>query len=179
MIETNEEIWKTIPEFPNYQVSNMGRVKSIEHKVKSKNGSMRIVSEKILKPSEDGSGYLKVCLCKEGKEKTIKIHRLVAQAFVQNDSLFNNQVNHIDENKLNNFASNLQWCDSNYNCNFGTRNKRISKAQSKSVKCLDTGVVYTSVIEIERLFGFNNSNICACCNGKRNTCGGYYWRYVD
>lgn len=178
MIEENNEIWKTISECPNYQISNLGRVKSIEHKVKSKNGSMRIVSEKILKPSEDGSGYLKVCLCKEGKEKTIKIHRLVAQYFVQNDSLFNNQVNHKNECKTDNRACNLEWCDASYNVNYGTRNKRISKAQSKAVKCLDTGVVFPSVMEVERLFSFNNSNICACCNGKRKTCGGLHWQYV-
>lgn len=177
MIEEKEEIWKTIPEFPNYQVSNMGRVKSL--------GNDKKRNEKILKPGKNKSGYLKVNLCKEGKMKTMKIHRLVGQAFVQNDSLFNTEINHIDEDKTNNCAWNLQWCEHSYNMNYGTRNERSKKSLtnnkklSKSVICVETGIIYPSVMEIERLFSFNNSNICECCNGKRKSAYKLHWQYVD
>lgn len=177
MIEEKEEIWKTIEGYTNYQVSNLGRVKSLERKVKKYDG-YRTKKERILKPCKDKDGYLIVALCKDGEQKTMKVHRLVGQAFVQNDSLFNTEINHIDEDKTNNCACNLQWCEHSYNCNFGTRNIRVAKAQSKKVLCLETGVVYSSTRDIERKFGFYHSNISACCNGKKNTCGGYHWQYV-
>lgn len=177
MIEEKEEIWKTIEWNPDYQVSNLGRVKSLERKVKKLDG-FRTVKERILKPGKDKDGYLIVNLYKEGKRKNMKLHRLVGQYFVQNDSIFNTEINHLDENKENNCASNLQWCEHIYNCNFGTRNIRVAKAQSKKVLCLETGVVYSSTRDIERKFGFYHSNISKCCNGKIKTCCGYHWKWA-
>ena len=118
-------------------------------------------------------------LCKKGKTKIIYIHRLVASAFVQNDSLFNTEINHLDENKENNCASNLEWSDRKYNCNYGNRNKKIAKAKSLFVKCLETGVVYHSAYEVQRQFGFNQASIQKCCVGKQKSCYGYHWKYVD
>lgn len=189
MIEEEKEIWKTIEGYPNYQISNLGRVKSIERKVKSNNG-YRIIREKILKPSKHRDGYLKINLFKDGEKKTMQLHRLVAKAFVQNDSLFNNEVNHKNECKTDNRACNLEWCDSTYNNNYGTRNIRagisISKAKkgiyntkhSKLVKCLETGVIYPSVSEVNRQLGFSKCSISECCNGKAKSCGGFHWQYA-
>lgn len=178
-----EEKWKTIEGYPNYQVSSLGRVKSIERKEKYKN-VYRTRKEKILKPNKHSNGYLLVKIFNEGKAKKILIHRLVASAFVQNNSLFNNEVNHLDENKENNCASNLDWCTTEQNCNFGTRNERISKAnkngkKSKAVICIETSKIYPSTREIQRQFGFNQSSIQKCCVGKQKTSYGYHWRYVD
>lgn len=171
-----EEKWKDISGYPNYQVSNIGRVKSLNYK--------RTGKEKILKPLKNKKGYLQVILYNLGKIKSMKIHRLVAAAFVQNNSLFNNEVNHIDECKTNNCASNLEWCTTEQNCNYGTRNERIAKARinnpkiSKKVKCLDTGIVYPSIQEIERQLGFNRVSISRCCNKKQKTSYKYRWEYV-
>ena len=83
------EKWKDISGCPGYQVSNLGRVKSMERNVKLKNGSIRTIRERILKPIKNKDGYLFIGLYNEGKKKNIKVHRLVGQAFVQNKSLFN------------------------------------------------------------------------------------------
>lgn len=180
-----KEIWKDITGYEGlYQISNLGRIKSLERKVKDNYG-YRIVREKILNCRKQKNGYLAVYLYKNGKQKTIKVHRLVAYAFVKNDSLFNNEINHIDENKLNNCASNLQWCEHIYNMNYGTRTERASKSNtnnpkfSKRVKCLETGIVYPSISEIKRQLGFGIENISQCCNGKLKSAYKLHWKFVD
>ena len=173
-----QEIWKDIAGYENlYQVSNLGRVKSL--------GNDRTRKEKILKPIKNRNGYLKVYLSKKGKQKAYYIHRLVAQAFVQNDSLFNTDINHKDENPLNNNAENLEWCDRQHNINFGTRNERAAKSNTnnpkrcKKVKCIETGLIYPSSREIQRQLGFFSSSITKCCKEKLKTVGGLHWKYAD
>ena len=122
------EKWKYISGCTDYQVSNMGRVKSL-----------KFGKELILKPKKRSDGYLQVQLYNEGIKKYMLVHRLVCEAFVQNDSLFNNEINHIDENKENNCASNLEWCEHIYNINFGSHNERMAKSKSKPVICIETG----------------------------------------
>lgn len=102
------EIWKDIKGFEGlYQVSSYGNVRSYYR------------GGRILKPKKDKDGYLEVCLRKNNKSKYFKIHRLVAFVFIENtDNL--PQVNHIDENKMNNNINNLEWCDCYYNINYGT-----------------------------------------------------------
>ena len=186
-MEEEKEIWRNISGYPGYQVSSLGRVKSMERKVKHRNGSIRTITGKILKPYKNRNGYLQVNLYKGKKMKSMYIHRLVASAFVQNDSLFNTEINHIDECKTNNCASNLEWSTREHNCNFGTRNKRISKTKtgvyntkkSKPVKCLETGLIFPSTMEVQRQFGFDNCYIGYCCKGKYKQAYGYHWRYVD
>lgn len=170
-----EEIWKDIEGYYGlYQVSNKGNVKSLERNVKGKNGSYYTVSERMLKPRKNRYGYLYVHLHKEGKIKIMLIHRLVASAFVQNDSLFNTEINHKNEIKSDNRAENLEWCDRKYNCNYGTRNER----RSKKVKCIDTGKIYPTISDVHRQFGFSQGNISQCCNGKLKSAYGCRWEYV-
>ena len=179
-----KEIWKDIEGFEGlYQVSNMGRVKSLERTVwNSGKGCYRTVPEKILKADKDGSDYLQVLLYKDGKTKMYKIHRLVAQAFCENQMGYS-EVNHIDENKENNRAENLEWCSRSYNCNYGARNKRIAEKKSKPVLAIDkrTGLIleFTSALEAEKQTGINNGNINKCCKGKLKSCGGFYWMYAN
>ena len=126
-------------------------------------------SKKFLKPGKDSGGYLQVQLYNNGKRTFCLIHRLVAAAYLPNpDNLL--EVNHRDENKQNNAVSNLEWCDHSYNINYGTRNKRISKA----VRCIETGVIYNGTREAGRQTGLNQSSISEVCNGKRKTCGGFH-----
>lgn len=158
------EVYKDIEGYEGlYQVSNLGNVKSF-HTGK----------EKILKPNKNTDNYLQVDLYKQGKRKQHLVHRLVGKAFIDNPNNYE-QINHRDENPLNNNVSNLEYCDCKYNNNYGTRIEKISK----QVLCVETGVVYASTNEVERRLGFAHSHISKCCNGKRKTCGGYRWQYVS
>ncbi len=175
MIEEKTEEWRDVVGYEGlYMVSNIGNVKSLQRTAKSKNGSIRTVSEKLRKINKNKSGYIMVILNKEGKRKGIKIHRLVAQAFLPNPENLP-QVNHKDENKSNNCVENLEWCTQEYNNKYGTRTERTSK----KVKCLETGVIYPSTIEIQRNLGFSSANISKCCRGKVKSCCGYHWQYVE
>lgn len=106
-----EEIWKDIEGYEGlYQISNIGRVWSVGKEIYKKAGLI--------------GSYLSVSLNKDGHLKNFLIHRLVAKAFIPNP-LNLPQVNHIDEDKLNNRADNLEWCTAKYNCNYGGRNSKI------------------------------------------------------
>lgn len=161
---TEEKTWKDVAEYEGfYQVSNNGNVRSVE-RIDSR-GHRR--GGRILKPRYDKDGYSQVSLCKNGKPKTKKVHRLVAGAFLPNPNGLP-QVNHRDEVKDNNNAENLEWCDSKYNNNHGTRNERVTKALSKKVKATNirTGEVLTfnSAKEAERK-GYNASEVSMACRG--------------
>ena len=182
----NIELWKDIEGYEGlYQVSNTGKVKSLERKVKKWDGE-RTIPERILKPKVSKSGYIDVTLCKNNTHQTFRLHRLVAQAWVPNPHNYTD-VNHIDECKTSNNAANLEWCNASYNCNFGGRNERLSKSMTNRVKqskpivqyTLDGIVVaeYPSTHEVERQTGFNNANIGKCCNGTYKQCYGYVWKY--
>ena len=112
--------WKDIPGYEGlYQVSNLGEIKSLNYRNTGK--------EKIIKPRKNKGGYLRVVLCKNGKQKDFLVHRLVAVAFIPNHNNYN-QVNHKDENPSNNNVNNLEWCTSKYNSNYGNRNKKLSES---------------------------------------------------
>lgn len=166
-----KEIWKDIKDYEGlYQVSNLGNVKSLNYK--------RTNTARLLKPYSNKKGYLVLRL----QRKIVQVHRLVAQAFIPNP-LHLPEVNHKDENKVNNAVSNLEWCDNNYNINYGTRNKRASLSNinhpkhSKAVQCIETNIVYLSAMEAERQTGINAKLIRRVCIGKRKTTGGYHWKY--
>lgn len=164
------EEWKNIEGYDGlYKVSNLGRVKSL--------GNEKTRKEKILKTGKTKDGYLQVGLHKEGKRKKCYVHRLVAQAFIENPNNFN-EVNHIDENKENNISTNLEWCTGKSNCNHGSRNEKIRVALSKRVKCKETGIIYASTHQAQRKTGVSQGNISSCCNGRYKTAGGYHWQYI-
>ncbi len=132
-----QEQWKDINGFEGkYQISNFGRVKSLDRKVLQFNGiydSYRLYKGKILKKFTSNRGYEKVILYDKKGKKTVNVHRIVAEAFIPNPKNLP-QVNHIDENKRNNCISNLEWCDSKYNINYGSRNQKTSKALKNVAK---------------------------------------------
>ena len=104
------ETWKDIPEFRgSYQVSNMGRVRSVDRVVTFKDDSMRKYKGKVLKPSIGNSGYEQVRLCNDGGCNTKTVHRLVLEVFKPHVNMNDLQVNHIDGDKLNNHLTNLEW----------------------------------------------------------------------
>ena len=160
-----KEYWKPVVGYEgHYQVSNLSRVKSIKF------GKEIILKQNIRR------GYYYVILSKNGIVKNYFVHRLVAEAFLDNpDNL--PCVNHKDENKLNNNVDNLEWCTHEYNINYGTRTERCSKPVLQYT--LDGEFVreWESAIQAEREGGFNNTCICQCCLGKQKTHKGYIWKY--
>ena len=168
-----------------YKVSNFGRILSLDYNHTGK--------PDLMTPSTNTKGYFFVHLWKNGKLKMCLVHRLVAQTFIPNPEN-KPEVNHIDEDKTNNFVflnedgsvdkekSNLEWKNHRDNCNHGTRNERIAKAQSKRVLQLslsgDLIREWESTQECERN-GFNHSAVVRCCNGERKTHKGFRWMYYD
>ena len=178
-----KEYWKPVVGYENlYEVSNLGRIRSFDRWVKSKNGSIRICRGRILKPYTNKDGYLCVVLSKNNKHKTYKVHRLVAEAFLPNPNNLP-QVNHKDENKQNNNVENLEFCDCKYNINFGTANARRSKTISKAVVqyTLDGTFVreWPSAMDAERNGGFSSVCICMCCKGKIKSHKGFIFLYKN
>ena len=165
------EIWKDVKDYEGlYQVSNMGRVKSLNY---NKTGK-----ERIMKSYDSGHGYLQVQLCKDGKGKCYYVHRLVATAFLENPEGYN-EVNHLDEDKTNNCVENLEYCSRLYNINYGTRTEKTCKPVFSVNK--ESGLVtyWESASEASRQLNISQSHICACCQGKRNSAGNHIWFYAD
>lgn len=180
-----KEIWRYIDGYEGlYQVSNFGNVRTL-----------KFGKKRILKPSKDKDNYLKVTLCKDGKLKTYKIHRLAAFAFIPKIE-GKNHVDHIDGNRQNNNVNNLRWCNQKENNNFDLARKHKSEAtkgrigawkgktgalhnSSKAVLCVELNKVFGSVREAERELNINHSSISECCLNKRKSAGGYTWKYIE
>ena len=169
-----KEIWKDIPHYEGrYLVSNQGRVFSLLRK-------------KYMKLKQNQYGYLEVQLQgKTQKRKWEKVHRLVAMAFISNPSGLP-QVNHKNEVRTDNRVENLEWCDSKYNSNYGTRNNNISKSMKNNVKIsypieqIEDGnviAIYPSLNEASRITKISAGNICSVCKGDRKSAGGFQWKY--
>ena len=160
------ETFVKVEGFEKYEVSNLGRVRNIE-------------SGRVLKPQLHHSGYLGLRLCENNKQKYLYLHRIIATAFIDNPDE-KPQVNHIDENKLNNDLSNLEWCTERENAIHGTRTKRIAEKNFKKVIQLDLNDnilnVFKSMKQAEQETGIDASSISRCCNGKRKSAGRFKWR---
>jgi hypothetical protein len=122
-----KEVWKDVEGYEGlYQVSNLGRVKSLPKMIGR--GVQYHVGERIITPHKAPNGYLRLHLDKNGKRAFFSVHRLVAKAFVANPHNYPH-VNHKNEVKNDNVASNLEWCTPKYNSNYGTRKSRISQSK--------------------------------------------------
>ena len=181
-----KEIWKDIPDFEGlYQVSNFGRIKSLERKeFMARNNCYRVRKERILKADITKKGYERVLLYKNGKSKKIFVHRLVAIAFINNP---NNHpiINHIDEVPLNNHVSNLEWCTHSYNSTYkGAKERQLKNVwkgvQSTNVKTGETKL-YRSAADAERESNgyFRRRSISRVCTGERPIHKGHYWKYLE
>lgn len=175
------EEWRDVEGYEGlYKISSYGNVYGIR-------------SKKMLK-QKDNKGYLMVNLYKDNHCKTFAVHRIVAKKFVPNRE-GKREVNHIDENKKNNKASNLEWVTPKENANWGSRNKRISEyvrshpgigfcRNSRKLKQIDPKSnevinIYNSISEVCKIYGYHQGNISECCLGKRNKANGYKWEFVD
>lgn len=176
------EIWKDIKDYEGlYQVSNTGKVKSLQRHKKN-HTKIQIVEEKIKNTRKDRQGYLLLDLYKDNKQKTIRVHRVVAETFIPNPEN-KETVNHMDGDKRNNEVKNLEWSSfKEQNIHFYEKKlktdesiekaiKAMNKASSKKTKCLSDGVIYSSASEASRAAGVSASLIMRVCRGERKTAG--------
>lgn len=168
------EQWKNIDGYDGiYQVSSEGRVRSFQYN-KWKVLSCHTVGK---------TNHLKIGLYKDKKRKHCYVHKLVANAFLPNPNNYT-EVNHKDENPLNNNVENLEWCTHLYNMAYGTcqeRSRRTHLERTPSILMYDKkGVLkatFKSVVEAEKETKIPHSNIIACCKSRLKTAGGYVWKY--
>ena len=157
--------------YEDFEVSNLGRIKSLNYR--------RTGKAELMTPSENTDGYFKVNLRKNGENKTCYVHRLIAQTFIPNPEN-KPEINHIDEDKTNNRVDNLEWKWHKDNINHGTHNERSAKARSKPVLQFSlTGdfiCEWSSTMECGRN-GFNQGAVAACCRGKLLQYKGFLWMY--
>lgn len=182
-IDITAEVWKDIAGYEGlYQVSNMGRVRSLDRMVKGRY-SPYLQKGRVLRYSFARHAKLKykeVTLCKSGKLKTHLIHRLVAQAFVPNLGGYD-VVNHLDENTLNNKSDNLEWCTQQQNVVYGTGERRRAAQRkipvvqfSKDGKLISE---YASQRDAAKAVRGNFQSIGQCCLGNIPSACGFVWRY--
>ena len=171
------EVWKDVAGFEGrYIVSNLGHVVSLS-------------TGKIKNTKLNNRGYVQVHMWDGKKDHMKLIHRIVAEAFIENPHGYA-QVNHKDENKQNNSSPNLEWCDNLYNRHYGTGYQRsvakhdyraISLSHSKEVIQYKNGVEiarYLAVKDAERATGINECSIRLCCYGRYGQAGGDKWEYA-
>lgn len=180
-----KEIWKDIKNYEGkYQVSNLGRVKSLK-RYKENYSKLQLVPEKILAQADNGNGYKFVSLWKDSKQKMYYIHRLVAETFIPNEHDLK-QVNHKDGIKNNNSILNLEWCSCSENQKHAYKKlKRITAKNNKhtsfKVNKLDdkNNIIesYPSMREAERQNGYSNGVISKGIQ-KGYMTGGYYWEII-
>lgn len=175
MEDTNYKLYP-IPNYENcYSITEDGQVWSHYR-------------NKFLKSYLNKDGYAYIDLSKNGKQKRFTIHKLVALTFLPEPTKEQTQVNHIDENKLNNHKDNLEWVTPKENINHGTGHARgmaqtaITQRNrpdiSKKVRCIETQIIYDSTREAQRQLNIDCGSIGRVCNGRRKTAGGYHWEWI-
>lgn len=174
------ELWLPIDGYPNYEASSDGRIRNAK-------------TRRILKPQLNNRGYFQVSLSKDNKEKSFRVHRLVADTFYDGDHS-GLDVNHIDGDKTNNHIYNLEFCTRKYNTrhaydnNLATSNlndtyrkmgtERMKETCSKPVRILETGDIYPSVNECARQINGSSTCIGACCKDPTKSHHNLHFEFV-
>lgn len=184
-----KEIWKDIVNYEGYyQVSNLGKVKSLEREIYMFNKGNFKSKEKILLSHTTSKGYLRISLLKDKICRKNLVHRLVAQAFIENNNLKLNQVNHIDGNKKNNEVHNLEWCNNSQNvkhsysiglqkAKYGSDNQN-SKKVAKYDAVGNLIKIYDCMTDASLDNNSHISSISSCCHGRKSKLKGYIYRIV-
>lgn len=181
-----QEIWKDIPNYEGlYQVSNWGRIKSLNYNHTKK--------PKILCDKKHKNGYLTIMLCNKGEKKNKNIHVLVAQSFIENPMNYP-CVNHIDGNKSNNNVSNLEWCTHSQNTahaiKCGLHNPYFMLGKTGAKNKLSKKIVqydllgnivnrWDCISDAARFYNIRSGNINNCLAGRNKTYKGYIWKYAE
>lgn len=179
-----EEIWKNIRNYEDYyEVSNFGRVRSknriIEQECKGKKVNFTYKGS-ILKQQLINSGYYVVSLSKSSIQKKFLVHRLVAETFLDNPKNYS-QINHVDENKLNNNLDNLEWCNAKYNILYNNRAIKIGRKLGKKVFVYDKEHklihIFNSSKEASYFLCIPDRGIRKACTRNNNLYKNYIWSY--
>lgn len=165
-----KEIWKVMKEHNGYEISNYGKIKTIK-------------TQRIRKTTINNKGYEQIIIYIDKKPKSFYVHRLVANNFIKNPNNYK-EINHINENKLDNRACNLEYCNTKYNCNYGDRNIKIINSKRHTFKTIiqkdksnNVIKIWKDIIEIQENTKYNKHNIYKCCEGKYKYAYGYKWEY--
>lgn len=182
LFNDKREHWQTIPKFPWYEASTLGRVRSKDRiRQTHKNTTEYEVYHKgrIIKQRKQNSGYYLVWLRSENHAKSIAVtvHRLVAQTFIENPCNYE-FVNHIDGDKSNNRVENLEWCTRSRNCKHAYE-IGINRSKTIRVKCLTSGVEYNSITEAAKATKICATSIRNCINGKIISTKGTRWTKLN
>lgn len=161
-----KEEWKEVAGYPNFEISNMGRLKNK-------------VTGRISTGNLNDSGYMRCILYdKDGSRKYTKIHRLVAQAFIPNpDNL--PEVNHIDGDKTNNKVTNLEWVSHKRNMEHLYETKEVKHIKAQPVLCVETNKIFPSVRKAAEAVGVNKQRVCDAIHIPNRTAAGYHWKYAE
>lgn len=180
-----EEIFKTIQKYPNYEISNLGRVITKERKIRythavTKKEHYRISERRFLKVYYNNrTGYKFVQLYDSNKSKNITIHRLVAETFLNNSQKLE-CVNHIDGNKHNNSINNLEWCSNSYNHKHATMTGLKAKGDDVYSSKLNDNSVHAIMYFLKK--GLSHSEISKAFNVSRPTISliskGKTWKHI-
>lgn len=185
------EVWKDIKGYEGlYQVSNLGRVKTLERKIYN-NGIKKetLQKEKIMSNKKtNGNGYIIVSLTKNGASKNKYVHRLVAETFMGNEDNLP-CINHKNEIRSDNNVNNLEYCTYKYNNNYNGKAKRAglklrnNKKTSKKIYQMNENdeIIneYPSISQASRELNISVQSLCECLRGKQKHCLGYKWKYVE
>lgn len=169
------ENWKDIKGYEGlYQISDMGVVKGVDRVLKLNAHKTKQWKGKVIKTVVDSLGYCRVSLCKDGSVKAHKIHRLVAQAFLNGEG----HINHIDGNKKNNCVSNLEYCtiqgNANHAIQFGLRPKKYLK----TIICNETKELFISQADVARKVGLSSIMISSHLKGNIKHIKGLTYKYI-
>jgi hypothetical protein len=181
-----EEVWKDVVDYEGlYEVSNLGRIKSCDRFVKHPKGGRKFIRGKIKSLSKDKDGYLRVCVCKEGKEKGMSVHRLVCMSFIKNIEN-KSQVNHKNGLKYDNRLDNLEWSTNQENqihaFRTGLRKPKINNEKSVNMFSKNTSEFVCSFISIAKASKHINcttSDICNVLKNRQKSVRGYYFQYKN
>lgn len=184
-----EEIWKPVLNYEQYYaISNLGRLKSLPNR----SGKSSRKKEYILRSFPNTCGYLQYTLYKDNKKSTVRIHRLVAEAFIHN-SENKRTVNHINGIKIDNRVENLEWLSDKENIRHGwatglykfskeAHEKAINKLRKPVYQFDKKGIlicIHESLRECARSTGINKVRIFKCCHNKRLFDGDYIFSFYD
>lgn len=149
-----------IKDYPNYYINRYGEIYNKNFK--------------MLKQEKGKGGYLRVTLYKFGKSKHFLVHRLVAQTFIQNPNNLP-EVNHLDNNPLNNCVDNLSWCTAKENSRW-SKSKAVIQLDPKTNEPIR---IWKCIRDADECLNIDNGSISKCCKGNAKTAGGYIWRYYE
>lgn len=181
------EIWKTIKENPNYMVSNLGRIKSLDHYVSNGKGT-RMVKGKVFTGAINRYGYINIHIVVNGKEKNIRLNRLIAQTFIPNPH-HKEQVNHLNGNKSDNRVENLEWATRSENGKHAYKMGLLDKKSmiknwdsfKKPIAKVRNGQIIEKYQSMTEARIKNNMSISSLCNYAKNNKkdrDGNEWRYL-